>query len=118
MPNVCEADSGLARKLPRPPSRWPATNPSVCATRRPWQPCAGVSPLQASSGKTIRHRLNRGGDRSANNVLRTIALVRMRGDIRTPGLCGATHTGRTNYLGDPLLPETLHRQRTISADTG
>ncbi|HCF0735508.1 TPA: hypothetical protein SMW48_004548 [Pseudomonas aeruginosa] len=77
-----------------------------------------MSPLQASSGKTIRHRLNRGGDRSANNVLRTIALERMRGDIRTPGLCGATHTGRTNYLGDPLLPETLHRQRTISADTG
>ncbi len=29
----------------------------------------GASPLQASSGKTIRHRLNRGGNRSANNAL-------------------------------------------------
>jgi transposase len=43
----------------------------------------GVSPLQASSGKTSRHRLNRGGDRSANNALWTIALVRMRSDPRT-----------------------------------
>ena len=43
----------------------------------------GTSPLQASSGKTIRHRLNRGGDRSANNALWTIAMVRMRSDPRT-----------------------------------
>lgn len=43
----------------------------------------GVSPLQASSGKTNRHRLNRGGDRQANNALWTIALVPMRGDART-----------------------------------
>jgi transposase len=45
----------------------------------------GVSPLQASSGKTNRHRLNRGGDRQANNALWTIAMVRMRGDaMRVP----------------------------------
>ncbi len=43
----------------------------------------GASPLQASSGKTQRHRLNRGGDRSANNALWTIAMVRMRSDQRT-----------------------------------
>jgi transposase len=43
----------------------------------------GSSPLQASSGKTVRHRLNRGGDRSANNALWTIAMVRMRSDPRT-----------------------------------
>ncbi|XUW93206.1 IS110 family transposase (plasmid) [Burkholderia sp. M6-3] len=43
----------------------------------------GTSPLQALSGKTVRHRLNRGGDRSANNVLWTIAMVRMRSDPRT-----------------------------------
>ena len=43
----------------------------------------GVSPLQASSGKIVRHRLNRGGDRSANNALWTIAMVRMRSDPRT-----------------------------------
>ena len=43
----------------------------------------GTSPLPASSGKTRRHRLNRGGDRAANRALHTIALTRMRCDERT-----------------------------------
>lgn len=43
----------------------------------------GVNPLPASSGKTIRHRLNRGGDRQGNNALWTIAMVRMRSEPRT-----------------------------------
>ena len=43
----------------------------------------GVSPLEASSGKVCRHRLNRGGQRQANNALWTIAMVRMRSDART-----------------------------------
>ena len=43
----------------------------------------GASPLQASSGKTTRHRLNRGGNRAANNALWTISMVRMRSDPRT-----------------------------------
>ncbi|ABO60040.1 transposase IS116/IS110/IS902 family protein (plasmid) [Burkholderia vietnamiensis G4] len=43
----------------------------------------GTSPLQASSGKTVRHRLNRGGNRSANNALWTIAMVWMRSDPKT-----------------------------------
>ncbi len=45
----------------------------------------GVSPLEASSGKVSRHRLNRGGVRQANNALWTIAMVRMRSDERTKG---------------------------------
>lgn len=43
----------------------------------------GVNPLPASSGKTARHRLNRGGNRQANNALWTIAMVRMRSEPRT-----------------------------------
>jgi transposase len=38
----------------------------------------GTAPIPASSGRTHRHRLNRGGDRHANNALWRIALVRMR----------------------------------------
>jgi transposase len=34
---------------------------------------AGVNPIPASSGRTIRHRLNRGGDRTLNAALHTIA---------------------------------------------
>jgi hypothetical protein len=43
----------------------------------------GAAPLPASSGKTARHRLNRGGDRQANAALFRIVLVRMRWDPRT-----------------------------------
>jgi transposase len=38
----------------------------------------GVAPIPASSGRTHRYRLNRGGDRQANHALWPIALVRMR----------------------------------------
>ncbi len=44
---------------------------------------AGASPLEASSGRTIRHRLNRGGDRQLNRALHTIAVNRMRIDPTT-----------------------------------
>lgn len=37
----------------------------------------GAAPLPASSGRTDRHRLNRGGDRHANNALHTVVLNRM-----------------------------------------
>tara|TARA_R110002096_G_scaffold149915_1_gene311574 strand:- start:2621 stop:2974 length:354 start_codon:yes stop_codon:yes gene_type:complete len=43
----------------------------------------GVSPIPASSGKTARHRLNRGGDRAANSALHIIAIGRLRTDART-----------------------------------
>jgi transposase len=39
---------------------------------------AGASPIPASSGQTVRHRLNRGGDRQLNRALHTIALSRRR----------------------------------------
>lgn len=43
----------------------------------------GVAPIPASSGKTHRHRLNRGGDRQANAALYRIVLCRLRWDPRT-----------------------------------
>ena len=43
----------------------------------------GVSPVEASSGRTQRRRLNRGGDRAANSALYTIVLSRLRWDERT-----------------------------------
>lgn len=44
---------------------------------------AGVAPIPASSGKTTRHRLSRGGDRNANKALHHVVLVRMGSDPRT-----------------------------------
>ena len=43
----------------------------------------GVSPIPASSGKTNRHRLNRGGHRQAIAALHRIVVVRLRYDQRT-----------------------------------
>lgn len=43
----------------------------------------GVAPLPASSGKTTRHRLNRGGDRQANRALWRVVMTRMAHDTRT-----------------------------------
>ena len=43
----------------------------------------GASPIEASSGRTARHRLNRGGNRQANNALWRIAMTRLRVDERT-----------------------------------
>jgi transposase len=37
---------------------------------------AGVAPIQASSGRVVRHRLNRFGDRQLNRALHTVALCR------------------------------------------
>lgn len=44
---------------------------------------AGVNPIPASSGNTIRHRLNRGGDRRLNHALHMVALSRMIHDDNT-----------------------------------
>ena len=39
---------------------------------------AGTCPIPASSGNTLRHRLNRSGDRRLNRALTTVVIVRMR----------------------------------------
>lgn len=44
---------------------------------------AGTSPVDASSGRQQRHRLNRGGDRQLNRALHVIALSRIRHDSAT-----------------------------------
>jgi transposase len=43
----------------------------------------GAAPVPASSGRTSRHRLSRGGDRAANSALHRIALVRLSKHPRT-----------------------------------
>jgi transposase len=43
----------------------------------------GAAPVEASSGKVVRHRLNRSGDRQLNRALHTIVLSRMTCDAET-----------------------------------
>jgi transposase len=46
---------------------------------------AGTSPVDASSGRQHRHRLNRGGDRQLNRALHVISLARVRHHAQTAG---------------------------------
>jgi transposase len=59
------------------------SHPGRCRSEAAFAALGGTSPLPASSGMTVRHRLNRGGDRSLNRAIHTIALVRMRSCSRT-----------------------------------
>lgn len=58
-------------------------NPERLTTEASFAALCGVSPIEASSGKTQRRRLNRGGNRQANSALYTITIVRLRRDNRT-----------------------------------
>jgi len=58
-------------------------NPSRLRSEAAFARLCGVAPLPASSGKTVRHRLNRGGARDANRALHLLAVGRMGWDPRT-----------------------------------
>ena len=59
-------------------------NPARLRNESSFAHLCGVAPLPCSSGKTAgRYRLNRGGDRRANNALWRIVLVRMGTEQRT-----------------------------------
>jgi transposase len=52
-------------------------NPERLTCEAAFAHMCGVAPLEASSGKTRRHRLNRGGNRQANNALYHVVITRM-----------------------------------------
>ena len=58
-------------------------NPERLRNESAFAAMCGVSPVQASSGKTVRHRLNRSGNRQANHALWRIVMVRMTCDEET-----------------------------------
>ena len=53
-------------------------NPGRLSSEAAFSMLCGVAPIEASSGKTVRHRLNRGGNRQANTALYQIVVVRLR----------------------------------------
>ena len=58
-------------------------NPARIGSDAQFAALTGVAPIPASSGKTTRHRLSRGGDRAANAAIHRTVLVRMGSDQRT-----------------------------------
>jgi transposase len=95
----------------------PGDNPERLKNEAALAALCGTSQLQASSGKTVRHRLNRGGDHSANNALWTIAMVRTRSDPRTRAYVDRrTKEGLSNKEIHRCL--TVHRQETVPTYSG
>ena len=81
-------------------------NPERLRSEASFAALCGTAPVPASSGKTTRHRLCRGGDRGANWALHTIALVRMTSDPRTRAYVAAR---RAKGLSTPEILRLLKR---------
>jgi transposase len=64
------------------------SHPGRCRDDAAFAMLAGVAPIPASSGKTVRHRLNRSGDRQLNRALHTVVLTRLQRDERTRAYAG------------------------------
>jgi transposase len=78
-------------------------NPGRVHSEAAFAMLCGVAPLPASSGKTQRHRLNRGGDRQANRAIHVIATTRKRCDPRTQA-----------YMNKKLTEQHTRREATRS----
>ena len=59
------------------------SHPGRCRDDAAFAMLAGAAPIPASSGKTVRYRLNRSGDRQLNRALHTVVLARLQRDERT-----------------------------------
>jgi transposase len=59
------------------------SHPGRCRNEAAFAALAGTNPIPASSGRVVRHRLNRGGDRALNRAIHTITLTRIRSCPRT-----------------------------------
>lgn len=81
-------------------------NPERLASETSFAALCGTAPVPASSGKTTRYRLSRGGDRHANSALHTIATVRMASDPRTREFVA---TQRAKNRSNPEILRILKR---------
>ena len=84
-------------------------NPQRLGSEASFANLCGVSPVEASSGKVVRHRLNRGGNREANRALYMICLARMRRERRTKEYVARRTAGEAwqEQARDHPLPQAL-----------
>ncbi|MEE1768097.1 IS110 family transposase [Streptomyces sp. JV185] len=86
-------------------------NPERMQTEASFAALCGAAPVPASSGRTNRHRLSRGGDRAGNAALYRIALARMSSDPRTRDYAARqTAAGRTKKEIIRLLKRAVARE--------
>ncbi|MFE7711876.1 transposase [Streptomyces sp. NPDC057486] len=100
-----------ASRSAAPPRAPGGGNPERMRTEASFAALCGAAPGPASSGRTSRHRLSRGGDRGANAALYRSALVRMAGDSRTREyVARQTAAGRTKKEIIRLLKRAIVRE--------
>ena len=79
------------------------------ATKAKFAAANGTAPIPASSGRTSRHRLNRGGNRRLNCAIHIAALSQMR-----PGRAGHAYLQRKQAEGKPVRAALRCLKRRIS----
>ena len=102
-------------------------NPERLGSEGAFAHLCGVAPIPASSGKTVRHRLDRGGNRDANRALHLLAVRRLAWDPRTRAYATRrTAEGKTKpeilrclkrYLARELFPLLASTPTTVPTMT-
>lgn len=100
-------------------------NPDRMRSEASFAALCGVSSVPASYGKTIRHRLNRSGDRAANSALHIIAIGRLRTDQKTKDYVASRITqghskldvisALKRYLAREVFNLFMQRQKEVDA---
>jgi transposase len=87
------------------------SHPGRCRHEAAFAMLAGTAPIPASSGQTVRYRLNRAGDRQLNRALHVIALSRLRHDPATRDYAERRRAeGRSNREIQRCLKRYIGRQ--------
>jgi transposase len=85
------------------------SHPGRCRHEAAYAALAGTNPIPASSGRTDRHRLNRGGDRQLNAALHTIITTRRRDHQPTIDYINRRRTDPTRPRTDREITRSLKR---------
>jgi transposase len=95
------------------------SHPGRCRDDAAFASLAGAAPIPASSGKTVRYRLNRSGDRQLNRALHTIAHSRLRYDPATRAYAERRRAqGKTDREIKRCLKRYIARQLYRQLETG
>jgi transposase len=87
------------------------SHPGRCRTEAAFAMLGGAAPIPASSGQTVRHRLNRSGDRQLNRALHTIVLARLQRDPKTQAYAARRRAqGKTDREIKRCLKRYIARQ--------
>jgi hypothetical protein len=100
------------------PARDRGDNPERLKSEAGFAMLCGAAPIPASSGKTERHRLNRGGDRRANSALHMVVVNRLRKDDRTKAyVARRLAEGLTQAQDHALLENATLRGRSFRSSS-